>query len=528
MSVKEKFDYRKHKLIISLTDSYKLGRHKEYPEGIRYVNETLVARGANFEDSDMNEFVVFGTSYARDKIQDLFRENFFNLDYDSVEEEMRSFIQNHIPGGDSYTFDHWKQLYKLGRLPLKFTGVPEGTILPIGTPFLEIINTDERFFWLPNFIETIFLSYVWPCVVSASRAYKIAKMAVRFAVKQGIDVNDYIENVLPFQFHDFSMRGQKGLDACEQTGMGHLCVFSGSDNMYAIQSAKIHYCAELSEVGKSIPAVEHSSTTSNICSSGGDLLAELNYIEKLLTSIYPGLPVSYVCDSYDFWGVVSHVIPNLKEILYDLPEKSKLVVRPDSGDPVDILCGKSKFFDKSWVLRPKRAEKNGLIRCLVDFFGSERNGIHYLSDRVGIVYGDGMNYDRISKILNFMVSNDIFIGSVVFGLGAVQQGFYTRDNLGIALKTTCVNINGDDIDVYKNPKTSSGINKKSPKGRVCVGYKYKNMNGCLVKEIIWVDSDSNESIDEMLWTEHITNNFTAIRNKIYFNLKMYAEGIKES
>lgn len=367
MSVKEKFDIKKHKLIISLTDSYKLGRHKEYPSGTKYVNEVLLVRDSNFEDADIDEFVVFGTSYAKKKIEELFNDNFFSLDYESVEEAMKEFIKGHLPEGDKYGFDHWRSLHNLGKLPLEFTGVPEGSILPVGTPILEIINTHEDFFWLPNFIETIFLSYVWPCLVSVSRAYKITKIAIDLANKQDIDIDKYIDETLPFQFHDFSMRGQKGLDACEQTGMGHLCLFKGTDNLYAINSAKKYYNADKCDIiGASIPAVEHSSTTSNICYSGGGLEAERKYIVKLLTEIYPNMPVSYVCDSYDFWGVISDIIPNLKEFILGLPDNSKLVVRPDSGDPVDVLCGKGNLTKKNWKGISKHAEHNGLIRCLVD------------------------------------------------------------------------------------------------------------------------------------------------------------------
>lgn len=511
MSAKKKFSREKNKLIISLTDSYKLGRHLEYPKGTRRVNEVLVARDSNFDDSDMKEFVVFGSNYAISKIKELFRDNFFDLDYDSVEEEMKLFVKDLLPNGDKYDFSHWKELYEYGSLPLSFKGVPEGSVIPIGTPYLEIINTDERFFWLPNFIETIFLSYIWPCTVSATRAFKIANIALKNSViqfKNRDKVIDYIDNVMPFQFHDFSMRGQMGLDACEQTGMGHLCVFNGTDNLSSIQALRKCYSGE-DGLGSSIPAVEHSSTTSNICAYGGGLEAEEKYIKRLLGEIYPNTPVSYVCDSYDFWGVVSKVIPRLKDFILSL--SSKLVIRPDSGDPVKILCGNNGI-SKNWVNSEKKAERRGLIKCIADLFGTKKDGIIYLSDNIGIVYGDGMNYDRISKILCFLVKNKIYTGSVVFGLGAVQQSLYTRDNLGIALKTTYIEVSGNSINVSKDPKTSSRIKKKSPKGRVCVGYD-KNGN------IKWNDSTGMCDHDMSLWGNIPLLSIYEIRDKIYTRIK---------
>ena len=66
-------------------------------------------------------------------------------------------------------------------------------------------------------------------------------------------------------------------------------------------------------------------------------IAEMLTIRDLLEK-YPKGIISVVSDTFDLWKVVTKYLPQLKEQI--LARDGKLVIRPDSGDPVDILCGK--------------------------------------------------------------------------------------------------------------------------------------------------------------------------------------------
>ncbi|MCK2125009.1 hypothetical protein, partial [Pseudomonas sp. PNPG3] len=42
-------------------------------------------------------------------------------------------------------------------------------------------------------------------------------------------------------------------------------------------------------------------------------------------------------DTWDLWQVIGEILPALKERI--MGRDGRLVIRPDSGNPVDILCG---------------------------------------------------------------------------------------------------------------------------------------------------------------------------------------------
>ncbi len=83
-------------------------------------------------------------------------------------------------------------------------------------------------------------------------------------------------------------------------------------------------------VGTSIPATEHSV----MCANGQD---EYEVFKRMITEVYPKGLVSIVSDTWDFWNIVGEIIPRLKEVIEN--RDGKVVIRPDSGIPEDILCG---------------------------------------------------------------------------------------------------------------------------------------------------------------------------------------------
>lgn len=69
-------------------------------------------------------------------------------------------------------------------------------------------------------------------------------------------------------------------------------------------------------------------------------LGELLTFKRLITEIYPSGIVSIVSDTYDFWSCVNPdngICATLKEDI--MARDGKVVIRPDSGDPVKIVTG---------------------------------------------------------------------------------------------------------------------------------------------------------------------------------------------
>lgn len=53
-----------------------------------------------------------------------------------------------------------------GYLPILIEGVPEGTVLPVSNILFKIINTHPRFYWLPNYLETLFVQVWYPMTIA--------------------------------------------------------------------------------------------------------------------------------------------------------------------------------------------------------------------------------------------------------------------------------------------------------------------------------------------------------------------------
>jgi nicotinamide phosphoribosyltransferase len=143
------------------------------------------------------------------------------------------------------------------------------------------------------------------------------------------------------------------------------------------------------------------------------------------------------------------------------PIGDRVVIRPDSGDPVLIVCGDPA--GKTEI------ERKGAIEALWDIFGGSitEKGFKLLDPHIGLIYGDAITLQRASEIVKRLEDKGFASTNAVFGIGSYTYQYVTRDTFGFALKSTACVINGEEIQIYKEPKTDDGI-KKSQKGAVRV------------------------------------------------------------
>merc|ERR1719203_2237186 len=60
-----------------------------------------------------------------------------------------------------------------GVLPIRIEALPEGTLASPGVCLFKITNTHPRFFWLPNFLETLLVQVWYPMsVATQSREFR--------------------------------------------------------------------------------------------------------------------------------------------------------------------------------------------------------------------------------------------------------------------------------------------------------------------------------------------------------------------
>jgi Nicotinate phosphoribosyltransferase (NAPRTase) family. len=95
----------------------------------------------------------------------------------------------------------------------------------------------------------------------------------------------------------------------------------------------------------------------------GTNTGEEETFKRLITEVYPTGIVSIVSDTWDLWKVLTEYLPNLKNEV--LARDGKVVIRPDSGDPVDIICGNPNGKTPE--------ERKGVIELLWETFGGTTN-----------------------------------------------------------------------------------------------------------------------------------------------------------
>lgn len=439
-------DYTMKLNVMLLADFYKLSHRLMYPVGTEVCYSTWTPRASRMRE--INEVVVFGLqAFVKDKLIKTFNEDFFGQPKESVVEEYKRVIKNTL-GDPNPNTKHIEELHDLGYLPLSIKALPEGSVVPIRVPVMTIQNTHPKFFWLTNYIETLASCELWQASTSATIAREYRKILDSAAIET-TGSTEFVQ----FQGHDFSMRGMSSLSSAVSSGMGHLLSFVGTDTVPAIQAAEFLYDANVEKelVGTSIPATEHSIQ----CAYGDDL----EYLTKMITEVHPEGFVSVVSDGFDFWDVIGRVVPALKDKI--LSRNGKLVIRPDSGDPVKIVCGDP---DGKTDL-----ERQGAIEALWNIFGGTKTarGYKQLDSHIGLIYGDAITLLRAEAIVNRLKEKGFASTNVVFGIGSYTYQYNTRDTFGYALKSTLCVINGKEKHIFKDPKTDDGV-KKSQKGRVVV------------------------------------------------------------
>lgn len=435
-----------------MADFYKLFHIVQYPEKTETVYSTWTARISRIPG--INEVVVAGyQAFNKEILCEFFTLNFFSRNKEDVVQEYRRCVK-YCLGVQSPDTKHIEELHSLGYLPLSMKALPEGTVVPLRVPILTIQNTHPKFAWLTNFIESMASSEMWHPITSATIARQYRKILDKYAMETVGDIS-----FVDFQGHDFSMRGMSGIKSGAKAGFGHLLSFKGTDSIPSIYFAERFYNANMEKelIGTSIPATEHSVMCAN-----GSTTDEQEYeaYKRLITEVYPNGFVSIVSDTRDFWRNVEMIGTKLKEAI--IKRDGRVVIRPDSGDPVKIIIG-----DKDAT--HGTLEHKGLVAALWDYFGgtTTKKGFKLLDSHIGCIYGEAINLERAEAIVEGLKEQGFASINCVFGIGSYTYQYVTRDTFGLAYKSTLCVINGDQKQLFKNPKTDDG-SKASQKGRVAV------------------------------------------------------------
>lgn len=417
--------------LLLCTDVYKMGHMDQYPEGTTKVYSYLTARSGK----SIDETVFFGLQYYLKEY--LTR----RITADDVEEFLS--YKRAILGNEGDSREKLMGLVRLGYLPIEIKAVPEGLVMPVKNVLLTVTNTHPDFAWVVGFFESLLLK-LWSPITVASFSRKLRLLCQRYA----LDTCDNQDH-LSFQVHDFGYRGVSSEETAMIAGAAHLVNFMGSDTILGMKFLREYYAAE-NPVALSVPATEHSvmCAYTEAC--------EFNAFERML-DLYPSGFVSIVSDTYNLWNVLADFVPRLKSRI--LERDGRVVFRPDSGDPQKIICGNNG----AAVGTP---EYLGALEILWKEFGGTVNskGYRVLNPKVGLIYGDGIFYERFDQILAGMRANGFASSNLVVGIGGLLLQQHSRDEQGFAVKATYCEVNGESRDLQKDPVTDHS--KKSLKGRM--------------------------------------------------------------
>lgn len=447
---------------LTAKDYYKADHRSQYPKGTELVYSNMTPRSTKYaaKAPGVNDVVVaFGLqSFIKEFLMGTFNQNFFKQPKEKVIKQYKRRMDTSL-GTDSISMEHIAALHDLGYLPISIRALPEGSVVDARVPVYTIENTKPEFFWLTNFLETIASNMTWKIATSATTAYKYRQLLTRYAKETGGD-----EGFVQFQAHDFSFRGMNGVWDAASSGAGHLVSFVGTDTIPAIDFMEEFYNADAEKelIGCSVPATEHSV----MCMGGKE--DEMQTFRRLITEVYPKGVVSIVSDTWDFWSVVRPVDGILAKLKNEVLARKggavgdKVVIRPDSGDPVKIIVGDPDAPVGS-------CEYKGAIECLWETFGGTKTskGFKQLDSHIGLIYGDSITLERCYQIVNGLKKKGFASTNVVLGVGSYTYTYTTRDTLGYAVKATAGAVNGQIREIFKDPKTDNGM-KKSAKGFLAV------------------------------------------------------------
>ncbi len=403
------------------TDSYKVTHSKAYPKGLQKIYSYLEARGG-----EHNEIVFFGLQYYIKEF--LVGQVITQQDIDEAE----VFYSQHFGRTDAFNREGWEYILNVhgGRLPLEIKAVPEGTRVGLKNVLMTLVNTDDKCFWLTNYVETLLMK-VWYTISMSTRSFYI-----RQDIKEFLDLSGTPE-AIDFKCHDFGYRGTTSEEHAALGAASHLLSFMGTDTLAGITLLQEYYSSAM--CGFSIPATEHSI----MCSFGRE--NEIQACENLLTS-YPDGLIACVSDTYDIFNACANIWGGvLKDKV--LARNGCLVIRPDSGDPCVVvkMC----------------------LEVLWGKFGGIVNdkGYKVLDPHVRIIQGDGMNPETISALYKHITNHgwsadNLTVGS---GGGLLVKGL-DRDTYKFAIKASAAMINGEWIGLQKDPITDQG--KKSKIGHL--------------------------------------------------------------
>jgi nicotinamide phosphoribosyltransferase len=446
-----------------MTDSYKTGQFQQVPPKTTFMSSYFEGRGSErgYDETTLFSLQYFFKQYWSDPV--------------TVEEveEARELAED---ANEPFNYDGWMLMVERhgGYFPVRVRAIPEGMIVPMKVALFTVESTDPDFYWLPDWVETAFCRAGWyggTVIIQDLYIYRDIYQAL-------VETSDDPDAEIPFKLHDFGARGASSSETAQIGGAAHLAIFGGSDTLEGSWLIK-HFYNEWKGIRKSIPASQHSTISS--WGRKGEVDAYRNML-----NLYKGNGI-FACVS-DTWSIYAACDKlwggELRQEVID--SGALVVIRPDSGDPVTVLCGMDeedymeedgKYYRRaghnyeSHFYIPEKGNEldaavvKGVFGILEERFGVTVNSKGYkVLNYVRVIQGDGINPTSIKRILQALKELGFSATNIAFGMGGALLQKVDRDVNKMAYKCSSITVDGEQRDVYKDPITDHG--KSSKRGRL--------------------------------------------------------------
>lgn len=432
-----------------LIDFYKAVHAEMLPEGITRSVSYFTPRMSRVERWE--KVVMFGLQgFIKTYLIDYFQEEFFERPFEEVISGYKR-IMDAALGADAYKIRKIEKLHELGYLPIEIVALPEGARVPMHVPMFGITNTHPDFAWLPQSLESLISAESWHPMIAATVGVTYREIVNRYYEKT---CEDTIERARALGAFDF--RGEECTDSAVKAGAGWCLSFLNTATVPTICYLEQNYNCDCTKepVAFGSPSTEHSVMCSNYAVDG----EEETLLRRLLTEIYPNTSFSAVLDSYDYWNVIDHILPRLREEI--LAHNGCMLMRGDSGDCVEVVT-------------------ETVFRLWEQFGGSVNSkGYKVLDPHVKAIYGDSITVQRCEQIYRILEEHGFASSNVVLGVGSFsfqcieEDGIlkpFTRDTFSSCIKATYCEVQGRPLPIFKDPKEG--------------GFKRSQKGCCIVQEI---------------------------------------------
>lgn len=400
------------------TDSYKAGHFRMY-QPHRYMTAYMEAR-KGYPGMNDNRIVHAGIQYSID--------NFLTTPITMNDiQEAEEFYNTHgvmrspYPWPRDLLVDAVKE--NGGYIPIKVRALKEGTVILARTPQV-VFEAEGKYSRLVTFYETAMMEHVWYMSTVATLSRHCKEM-IRRAFDKTVDPENFWK--LQYRLHDFGYRGTTCGEQAMIGGFAHLYNFDGTDTMPAAWYSRQLLSKGVPNFDCSIPATEHSV----MCSWPTELEAVQNMIENFGDGTF-----ATVADTYNYDHYLATVLPVAAPVVKAMG--GYMVVRPDSGDPVEC------------VLKA--------LRAAAKHFGytTNRKGFMVINN-AGVIQGDGIDISVIGLILDAVIAAGFSVENVAFGMGGGLLQKVNRDTMSYAMKLSLLETEDGTIrNIMKAPATDMG------------------------------------------------------------------------